>query len=214
MGIAFDSDYWTKRYESDYPIDTNGVYPKYIDENGVEREEKSPYFETMSKTLVARGFLLKKEFVSIGRWKTPRQINNYEANSEETVGKITSQVLKEKSETKQIRLLTKGALRGVKIPVASAILTVVYPKEYCIIDYRASRALRWLQRGSKNQLTFNSYREYSDFLDSLDDYTSLKGYLRFLNQLRSITVKHNGTPRQLEMALWKFDQMKGMKQEK
>lgn len=214
MGIAFDLDYWTKRYESDYPIDTGGVYPKYTDKNGVEREEKSPYFETMSKTLVARGFLLKKEFVSIGRWKAHRQINNYEANSEETVRRITSQVLKEESETKRIRLLTKGALRGVKIPVASAILTIVYPDKYCIIDYRAWRAMRWLQKGSKNQLAFNSYKEYSDFLDSLDDYMSLKGYLKFLEQLRSITAKQNKTPRQLEMALWKFDQMRGVKPEK
>ena len=214
MGIAFDSDYWTKKYESDYAIDTGGVYPKYTDGNGVEREEKSPYFETMSGTLVARGFLLKKEFVSIGRWKAHRQINNYEANSEETVIRITSQVLKEKSETKRIRTLTGGGLRGVKIPVASAILTVVYPKEYCIIDYRAWRALRWLQKGSKDQLTFSSYKEYSDFLDSLKDYMSLKGYLRFLKQLRSITVKHSRTSRQLEMALWKFDQMRGVEPEK
>lgn len=41
MGIASDLDYWTKRYESDYSIDTGGVYPKYTDENGVEREAKS-----------------------------------------------------------------------------------------------------------------------------------------------------------------------------
>jgi len=214
MGIKFDIDYWTKRYESDYPIDTGQVYPKYFDENGVEREEKSPYFGMMSKTLVARGFLLKKEFVSIGRWKSHRQINNYEANSEETVRRVTSQVLREASETKRIKALTEGTLRGVKIPVASAILTIVYPNEYCIIDYRAWRALRWFQKGAKDQLTFSSYKEYSDFLDSLRDYTSLKVYLRFLKQLRSITAKYNRTPRQLEMALWKFDQMKGMKPEK
>jgi len=47
--------------------------------------EKSPYFETMSKVLVKRGFLFKKEFVSIGRWKSQRQINNYEANDEDTI---------------------------------------------------------------------------------------------------------------------------------
>lgn len=207
-------DYWTKKYEKDYHVDTGRVYPKYIDETDVERQEKSPYFETMSKTILKRGFLLRKEFVSIGRWKSCRQIHNYEANSEETVNDVTSQVLKEESETKRIRLLTKGALRGVKIPVASAILTIVYPDRYCIIDYRAWRAMRWLQKGSKNQLAFNSYNEYSDFLDSLDDYMSLKGYLKFIEQLRSITAKKNKTPRQLEMALWKFDQMRGIKQEK
>jgi hypothetical protein len=214
MGIAFDLDYWTKKYERDYHVDTRSIYPKYVDETGVERQEKSPYFETMSRAILRRGFLLKKEFVSIGRWKSRRQIHNYEANSEEIVNEVTSQVLKEESETKRIRALTEGTLRGVKIPVASAILTIVYPNEYCIIDYRAWRALRWLQSGSKNQLTFNSYKEYSDFLDSLDDYMSLKAYLRFLKQLRLITAKHNRTPRQLEMALWKFDQMRGMKPEK
>jgi len=213
MGIEFDMEYWRKKAEDAYSVDTGGVYPKYFDESGVEREETSPYFETISRTVLKRGFLLKREFVSIGKWKSHRQIHNYEDNPEETIEKITRKVLKEENEPNRIRLLTSGALKGVKIPVASAILTICHPDKYCVIDYRAWRALRWLQNGSKNQLVFNSYKEYSDFLDSLDNYKSLRGYLRFLSQLRSITAKYNGTPRQLEMALWKFDQMKGERTE-
>jgi len=59
----------------------------------------------------------------------------------------------------------------------------------------------------------NSYNEYSIFLDSLNEYKSMKGYLSYLQQLRSIAEKHDRTARQLEMALWKFDKMKGLKEE-
>jgi len=213
MGIEFDLDYWIKAYENSYPDDVEGKYPVYIDKNRVEKEEKSPYFETMSQIVLTRGFLLKKEFVSIGKWKTIRQIHNYKANEEETVSNVTRQVLKERDISKQIRLLTKGKLKGVKIPVASAILTIVFPKEFCIIDYRAWRALKWLRKGHANQLVLNSYNEYSIFLDSLNEYKSMKGYLSYLQQLRSIAEKHDRTARQLEMALWKFDKMKGLKEE-
>lgn len=214
MGITFDLDYWSKRYENDYDIDLGGNYPIYVDENGIEIKEKSPYFEKMSKTLQKRGFLLKKEFVSIGKWKSPRQIHNYEANSEELVEKTTRKVLQEKNERKKVKSLISGKLKGVKIPVASAILTIINPDKYCIIDYRAWRALKWLQNISPNNtLVFNSYQEYSNYIDSLDSYRRLQVYLDFLELLRSIARNHGVKPRQIEMALWKFDKMKGIKAE-
>lgn len=63
----------------------------------------------------------------------------------------------------------------------------------------------------KDNFIFDSYAEYSDFLDHYDSYGNVKVYCAFLNALRKIGKRRNMTPRQVEMALWKFDQMKGEK---
>jgi thermostable 8-oxoguanine DNA glycosylase len=212
MSYDFDLEYWIKKYEIAYPTDAAGHYPRYIDEKGVEREEKSPYFENMSKVLANRGFLHKTEFVSICRWKAHRQIKNYKLNNEQTIRQITKQLLKEEDDAKKIKLLLCGELKGVQIPVASAILTVIHPDKFCITDYRAWRSLWWWKTASEDgKLTLSSYKKYADYLDNLKVYSGLEKYLWYLRVMRSIAKEANKTPRQIEMALWKFDKMKGIR---
>lgn len=209
MGVKIDLHYWTKKYEDDYPIEAAGKYPVFIDENCVEHEERSPYFEIMSAVLQKRGYLLKPEFVSIGNWKTERQKGRYENNTDEDVESITREMF-EAVDKDKIKILDQ--LKGVGIPVASAILTIVHPKEYCIIDYRTWRALLWLRTlAKKGSFTFASYKEYSELLDLYDAYGNIGVYHEFLETLKRIGKKRNMTPRQVEMALWKFDRMKGEK---
>ena len=213
MGIKFDFRYWTKRYEKDYHTDVKNKYPIYVDENDVEHKEESPYFGEISKVLQKRGFLLKKEFVSIGYWKAPRQIRNLRINSKNTIERVTKKVMDENSEEKQVAYLIDNTLKGVKIPVASALLTVLYPTKYCVIDYRAWRALKWLKiLASNNQFVMESYTQYSNYLDSLSNYKSKSIYFKFLKTLRNMAKRRKMTARQLEMALWKFDKMKGEKE--
>jgi hypothetical protein len=109
-------------------------------------------------------------------------------------------------------LLICGELKGVKIPVASAILTIIYPEKYCITDYRAWRALKWLQNISNDgNLVLSGYEKYCDYIDSLNVYDTLQSYMWYLKSLRSLAAGQKKTPRQFEMALWKFDEMKGVK---
>jgi len=211
VGVRIDLHYWTRKYEDDYRTDTEGKYPIYVDGKGVEHEEKSPYFESMSAVLQKRGYLLKKEFVSIGNWKTERQKRRYISNTSENVINLTKKALSAPDEQK-VKILID--LEGVGIPVASAILTVVYPKEYCVIDYRTWRALRWLHTvAAKGSFSFTSYKEYSEFLDSYARYGTISEYFWFLGTLKNIGKNRNMTSRQVEMALWKFDQMKGEKRQ-
>ena len=209
MGVKIDLRYWMKKYEEDYPMETAGNYPIFVDEKGVGHEEKSPYFESMSAMLRKRGYLLKKEFVSIGKWKTVRQRRRYENNCDEEVERITKKALIAPRKDK-VKILAQ--LEGVGIPVASAILTVVYPKEYCVIDYRTWRVLLWLDMLTKKpSFQFGLYKEYSEFLDKYGQYGTINTYLYFLEQLKKIGEKRNMTPRQVEMAFWKFDELKGVK---
>lgn len=136
-----DFNYWRRRHEEDYPEDVRGKYPIFIDAYGKEQKEKSPYFETMSEVLRERGYFLKAEFVSICLWKTIRQQNAYEKNSE---GKI--------------KTCTQKAINA-----------------------------------STDQDKIN--------------------YRSFIEEIREIAKKNNQTPRQVEMALWKFDKEKGTKKE-
>jgi len=207
VGAKIDFRYWMQKYEEDYSKDVDGKWPIFIDEKGIEHEERSPYFETISRVLQKRGYLLKKEFVRIGKWKTERQTKSYETNTDNKVKNLTKEALKA-PDTKKIQILNR--LRGVGVPVASAILTIVYPTEYCVIDYRTWRALLWLRAmATKDRLTFASYKDYSDLLDQYDTYGGVHVYYSFRNALKKIGEKRNMTPRQVEMALWKFDEMKG-----
>lgn len=212
MGIEFDFPYWTKKYEKDYAKDTGGKYPVFVDELGRECQETSPYFISMSPILQKRGHLLKSEFVSVAEWKTERQKNRYRKNSDGDIEEATHEAMIVPDDRK-VQVL--DSLKGVGVPVASAILTAIFPEKFCIIDYRSWRALLWLETLVKNegQFAFDFYKLYSDFLDRYESYYSAATYHRYLNILKAIGQKQKTTPRQVEMALWKFDQMKGIKTE-
>ena len=86
-----------------------------------------------------RGYLTKKEFLAVCMWKSPRPKKRYLENTEEEIKSITKKALSTKFEKRKIELLT--TLRGVSIPVASAILTIANPKDYGIIDIRVWQLL-------------------------------------------------------------------------
>jgi hypothetical protein len=93
------------------------------------------------------------------------------------------------------------------------MLTVIHPTEFCVIDYRAWRALLWLHIIiSKKEFVFASYPEYSEFLEKCQRYDKKSAYFSFLKTLTKIGEKRNLTPRQVETALWKYDQCKGIQQ--
>ena len=91
------------------------------------------------KNVKARGFLTKKQFYDVAMWKTPRPKNYYLSNSEKFVKKISKNSLSSKTEEEKIITLT--SLKGVSIPVASSLLTIINPKKYVIIDIRVWKLL-------------------------------------------------------------------------
>ena len=65
MGVKIDLHYWTKKYEDDYPIEATGKYPLFIDEKGVEHEERSQLSPTPSATSLREAAPLE-----LRNWKT------------------------------------------------------------------------------------------------------------------------------------------------
>ena len=83
------------------------------------------------------------------------------------------------SERSAIETLTK--LHGVGIPVASAILTLINPDKYTIIDYRALESLG-----------------VTDWPDSVEYY------LGYLAGCRELARRYNKSLRTLDRALWQW----------
>ena len=79
-------------------------------------------------------------------------------------------------------------LKGVRIPVASAILSVTDSDNYPIIDERCMQALKTLYKIEWKVITSNSWLNYLDFL-------------------RKLAKEHNKTAREIEKGLFAFNRM-------
>ena len=111
-----------------------------IKEN-LSTEEHAETLKLMNelKGVKKRGYFTKDEFLKMGMWKSPRPKQKYLKNSEEKIISISKKVLATKFEKRRIKLLT--SLKGVSIPTASAILTLIDPQNYGVIDIRVWQVL-------------------------------------------------------------------------
>jgi hypothetical protein len=87
----------------------------------------------------ARGAFTRGEFVRMCRWKSPRAQRLWAANSPARIRAVSRAVLATRSERRRMELLT--SLRGVGVPIASAILTLIDPRRYGVLDIRAWQLL-------------------------------------------------------------------------
>jgi hypothetical protein len=117
---------------------------------------------------------------AIFKWKTKgRGIARLLRNSDDEIADALGLALSAKTERAAIAVLL--GLRGVDVPVASAILTAVDPERYTVIDFRALHAL-----GSK----------------STD--RSVNFYLDYLAECRQLATAHRVQLRVLDRALWQW----------
>ena len=86
-----------------------------------------------------RGAFTRAEFRCMCRWKSPRARLLWEKNSAARVRAVSRAVLATRDERRRMELLT--GLRGVGVPMGSAILTLIDPKRYGVLDIRAWQLL-------------------------------------------------------------------------
>lgn len=120
-------------------------------------------FGEVHKNFKKRGYLTPEEFFAIVIWKSNRAktgVRNGIKKSGLTVKKITSKL--EKLRTADERLVFLDNIPGIGIPIASAILSACYPREFTIADYRACASLKKLGTNIKGNPTSNKsvYFEY------------------------------------------------------
>ncbi len=85
----------------------------------------------------------RAEFVEMCRWKSPRALPLYRRHRAARIRRLSRAVLGERSEQRRMELLTE--LSGVSVPVASAILTLIDPRRYGVLDIRVWQLL-WALR--------------------------------------------------------------------
>ena len=127
-----------------------------------------------------RGFLHFSEFFEICLWKSARPKKRYLENKE-TIEQKSKKAFSENDEIKKIKMLC--TLDGVSIPTASALLSVVYPEKYPIIDIRCLEQLRTLGH-------------------EISKYPSEKVWIKYLEIMRSLGNEVEKTPREMDMALF------------
>jgi hypothetical protein len=114
----------------------------------------------------ARGSFTRAEFAMMCRWKSPRAVHLWQANSPARIRAVSRQVLATRSERRRMELLTE--LRGVGVPMASAILTLLDPRRYGVLDIRAWQLLFAIRSVGANRrgqgFTIAQWEQYLDAL--------------------------------------------------
>ena len=134
----------------------------------------------LGKVIKNKGFSTLDEFRTLSDWKSPRIRKHILSNSDETIQKVTKDVLGTKSELTHIGSLL--LLKGVSYPMASAFLHLCHKIKYPIIDYRALWTLGY---------------------DELPKY-NINFWLLYVNFTRNLANKHNLNMRTFDRALWGY----------
>src|SRR6266566_127372 len=101
-----------------------------------------------------RGYLTRAELEKVCRWKSPRAIRLIKHNSVAQVRAATRRALATRSE--RLRLEALRTLDGVSVPMASAILTLIDPRRYGVIDIRVWQLYTLSGRSQKNRAVLGS----------------------------------------------------------
>ncbi len=120
-----------------------------------------------------KGYFTKPELLVMCKWKDKRERRrtDWRANTEPEVVDISTQAFATNDEYKRITLL--DGLKGVGIPIASAILTSTDPQAYGVIDIRVWQLLHLYGEVNYDpEGTYLSIRHWKDYLPKLRQWAS------------------------------------------
>ena len=132
-----------------------------------------------------RRYLTRVELELVCKWKSPRALHLIRSNGASRVRAATRRALAARSES--ARLDELRALRGVSVPMASAVLTLLYPRRYGVIDIRVWQLLNAVGAVTKN-------RAGSGF--------TFKNWYQFLMTVRHLAKRFGVTARNVERTLF------------
>jgi hypothetical protein len=104
--------------------------------------DEDPHTQTLIQRLThvrSRREFSRAEFLLMCRWKSPRAMHHYRRNSAVRIRGVSRATLGTRDERRRIELLT--GLRGVSVPIASSILTLIDPGRYGVLDIRVWQLL-------------------------------------------------------------------------
>ncbi|MBI3957576.1 MAG: hypothetical protein HY328_02115 [Chloroflexi bacterium] len=136
-------------------------------------------------------YLTASEFENVLEWKLGQQIgrqrNLRAANTDELIRAVTEIALTithpDKEYELELRTDILCALRGVGVPVASAVLALVFPEEYAVIDFR-----NWRQLFNEDKTVF-----------------STPEYKRYMKKIRLLANELGWSVQEVDHAIWEYD---------
>ncbi len=136
-------------------------------------------------------YLTLSELDPILEWKLGTQRNRsrkwWRLNTEDLIREVTSLALNLRHPDPEYQLeLRMGiltAVRGIGVPVASAILALVYPEEHAVIDFRV-----WRQLFGEAKTVF-----------------SIPDYRRYMKALFPLARELGWPVQEVEHAIWEYD---------
>lgn len=132
-----------------------------------------------------RGYLTRGELERVCRWKSPRSIAFVLENTAPKIRRCTGAALRTVDERERLDALLH--LRGVSVPSASAVLTILEPERYGVIDIRVWQLLHAMGAVEGNPrgagFTFDQWH-------------------RFLHLVRDLAARLETTPRAVERSLF------------
>jgi len=109
-----------------------------------------------------RGHITTAELEKICRWKSARAIHHIKKNSAVRVRTATRRALATQDEGRCLEALM--SLDGVSLPMASAVLTLLNPRRYGVIDIRVWQLLYGIGAVTKNPsgvgFTFSHWHQF------------------------------------------------------
>lgn len=121
-----------------------------------------------------RGSFTRAEFRAMCRWKSPRARLLWEDNSAARVRAVSRAALATRDEHARMTRLT--SLRGVGVPMASAILTLIDPRRYGVLDIRAWQLLFAIRSVDANRRGQGfTIAQWLEFLAALRQYARRLG---------------------------------------
>ena len=142
-----------------FPISQIEYWAKHYYYQAVDDEKK---FLPIARAVKRRGYLAKKEFLTVCRWKTPRSQPRCRKNSPDFIRDVTKCALSTSVERLRIEKLI--SLDGVGWPTASVILHFFHSDPYPIMDFRA---LWSLKKEVPKSYGFDFWQEYTSYCRDL-----------------------------------------------
>lgn len=108
------------------------------------------------------GRFTRGEFLAMCRWKSPRSRRHYERNTAAAIRRASIAALAARSE--RARMTRLVALPGVSVATASAILTLIDPRRYGVLDIRCWQLLFHIRSVAGNErgraFTVSQWEQY------------------------------------------------------
>ena len=140
-------------------------------------------------------YLTLEEFDRVLQWKLrgqyERQRERRKENTDDVIRVVTGAALSiehpDKDYEIELRVGILCTLRGVGVPVASAILALVFPERYAVIDFRG-----WRQVFGEERTTF-----------------SVSDYRRYLREVQNLAQELGWPVQEVDLAIWEYDRVNG-----